>query len=367
VSEGKAETKPENIHVDDGSGESDLIARVLSDVTAELMRRESTLASSSGLDEEFHKQAESILYEALSAVRGDAPPPSHSVVAYGEAAGMARTGSLRASQSHHPAESLMAAEALFHVALPLFVAHSEANTEESVIECAQTLHHAVWRRFPRGAVAYTETLRQRISMANQESRRDVARDLHDRVSHNLAACIQRIELGVLEFDPAQVGQHFDAAISILRTALSDVQSISFDLRQQVGSDYLDEAIQKYVDNVVGAQADVTVISSGVRRRLIPAHAEEVFMIVIEAIRNHRRHAGPRSTATISLTWTDRALRVRVSDDGRGLPEGLAKVDSFGLIGMKERAQAVGASLVVNSSPSGTQIDIVLPLSIGPTN
>lgn len=345
-----------------GSAEAQLIEDVLSSVTPALSDRASSLVVGSELDPEFRKQAEAILGEALAALRAgnsDAPQVS---VEYGNPASMVATGELRARQNRHPAESLMAAETLFGVALPFVVDYADTRADATTVVVAQVLHHAVWRRFPPGAIAYTEALRQRISTANQESRNHVARELHDRVSHNIAACIQRIELGVLDQDESADNRHFDAAAAILRTALSDVQSISFDLRQQVGSDYLDDAIQKYVDNVVGSKSDIVVASSGSRQRLPPAHAEELFMIVIEAIRNSRRHAGPQSAATVSLAWGDSELSLCVCDNGAGMGDDQAKPESLGLIGMRERAGAIGAELIVSSSASGTSIDIMVPLS-----
>ncbi|MBG6240098.1 signal transduction histidine kinase [Mycetocola sp. CAN_C7] len=242
------------------------------------------------------------------------------------------------------------------------VTYAQTETESATIAVAQILHHAVWRRFPPGAIAYTEALRQKISTANQESRNYVARELHDRVAHNLAASIQRIELGVLDLDGAEGSQHFDAAACIIRTALTDVQSISFDLRQRVGTDFLDDAIRKYVDNVIGTESEIVVVSEGSPRLLPSAQAEELFMIAIEAIRNSRRHAGPASRVMVSLVWRDADLSLFVVDDGPGIPKDATSAKSLGIIGMEERAGAIGADMSVHSTKSGVAVHIHLPLS-----
>lgn len=101
-----------------GTIEATLIARILIEVQALLWARSSPLATTTGLDSEFRRQAESILDEALLALKTGGFNPSPVSVEYGDRASMTNTGLLRATQNRHPADSLMAAEALFGVALP---------------------------------------------------------------------------------------------------------------------------------------------------------------------------------------------------------------------------------------------------------
>jgi signal transduction histidine kinase len=75
----------------------------------------------------------------------------------------------------------------------------------------------------------------------------------------------------------------------------------------------------------------------------------LWRIAQEAITNVERHAGATS---VSVQWTcdeERALLV-VADDGRGFPPGKAgRMDSYGIIGMRERADAIGALLEFESA------------------
>lgn len=87
----------------------------------------------------------------------------------------------------------------------------------------------------------------------------------------------------------------------------------------------------------------------------------VFRIVQEALTNVARHADA-TRVEVTLRGDAAALTLRVVDDGRGLAEHGAS-QRHGLIGMRERALAVGGTLdVTTADPSGTRVEAVLPMS-----
>ncbi len=88
-----------------------------------------------------------------------------------------------------------------------------------------------------------------------------------------------------------------------------------------------------------------------------------YRIAQEALTNVARHA-QASRVNVTLTHTENALRLTLSDDGQGFePDGLADAQGLGLAGMRERAILVGGSLKLYSTPGeGTVIECVLPLS-----
>jgi two-component system sensor histidine kinase DegS len=91
----------------------------------------------------------------------------------------------------------------------------------------------------------------------------------------------------------------------------------------------------------------------------------VVRIVGEALRNVAQHAAARH-ATVTLSYRDTDVVVTVADDGAGfdLPTMSASAEAnshFGLIGMRERAEAVGGRVVVTSTPgSGTTVEATIP-------
>jgi len=100
---------------------------------------------------------------------------------------------------------------------------------------------------------------------------------------------------------------------------------------------------------------VTFEQDAERRLPIPLE-RELWRIGQEAITNVERHA--RATSLL-VRWVVRASEVllEVVDDGRGFPLGTAgRMDSYGLLGMRERAGAIGATLDVDTAPGrGTAI------------
>jgi signal transduction histidine kinase len=111
----------------------------------------------------------------------------------------------------------------------------------------------------------------------------------------------------------------------------------------------------------GSGIAAPVEHTGTPRHLAPAVEDEILSIAAEAMTNARKHAECR-TVTVACDYAPRALRVRVRDDGRGFdPSRAAPAGHWGLVGMRERAASVGATLAVASAPgAGTEVALVLP-------
>jgi hypothetical protein len=121
----------------------------------------------------------------------------------------------------------------------------------------------------------------------------------------------------------------------------------YDLRTDVSEDqsFL-KTLELFVDRVRDRSGLEITLRTVERVRLPVPQEREVFRIAQEAIVNVERHAEARH-ATISWTCDPSGARLDIADDGRGFPIGRAgRLDSYGLLGMRERAASVGATLVV---------------------
>lgn len=94
----------------------------------------------------------------------------------------------------------------------------------------------------------------------------------------------------------------------------------------------------------------------------PRQSTEVFRIMQEALTNVARHA-QASRARISLKESEGALLLTVDDDGRGVAESdLTRPDALGLLGMRERADSLGADLTIEGRPGrGTTVQLRVPM------
>jgi signal transduction histidine kinase len=99
---------------------------------------------------------------------------------------------------------------------------------------------------------------------------------------------------------------------------------------------------------------------------LPAHVEvALYRIAQEALQNVTKHA-EASTVVVHLSTTDAGVRLVVADDGRGFDEeevnaGAEDRHAYGLVGIRERAELIGASLTLASRPgNGTKVEVLVP-------
>jgi signal transduction histidine kinase len=111
-----------------------------------------------------------------------------------------------------------------------------------------------------------------------------------------------------------------------------------------------ETLEQFLDRVRGrADFEVTFTSTSTDR-LPLVQERELWRLAHEAVSNAEHHARPRH---VRVRWEcdGRSGRLTVADDGRGFKPGeAAAAGSFGIQGMRERANAIGASLEIDSEP-----------------
>ncbi|MFF2274102.1 sensor histidine kinase [Agromyces sp. NPDC058136] len=330
---------------------------VTTELHARLLERGSVLASAEALDGGLDFQVQSILGEVFSQLGGvvESPPVA---VEYSDPEALSAHGQRSAELDIDPSEPLMAAEVLFGVALPLVAdAVAQRSGQRRDLDVARALHHAIWRRFPPGAIAYVEVLRNQLRSSDREARLRLARELHDRIAHGIAAGVQRLEAAQLR----RTDQDVETAIRVLRGALADTQDIAVDLRAQVGDKDLAEALEDYAYATGGHDTlPIHVTQVGAVRPLSDLAREELFTIVAEATRNARTHAQQATAVQARLEWSPTELHIKVTDDGLGYTDDTHGPTSLGLRGMAERAGLIGATVEFLSAAGAAGIRLRLP-------
>lgn len=192
----------------------------------------------------------------------------------------------------------------------------------------------------------------------EEERTRIARDLHDRIGQSLAYLA--FELDRIIKNQAR-GHDTTSSLQQLRGdvrgVIGEVRDTLYDLRTDV-SETTDMAstLQAFLKRVADRSGLRTTVDSDEKLRLPLMQEREMWRIAQEAITNIERHARAQR---IRVTWRcdDKEAQLEVEDDGVGFPAGRAgRLDSYGILGMRERAASMGATLQVDSKEGrGTRV------------
>ena len=197
-------------------------------------------------------------------------------------------------------------------------------------------------------------------VSSDEERNRIARDLHDQIGSSLAFLGFEIDRSI---SAAQRGDSVEQALTDLRrevtTMIGDVRETLFDLRSNVSETQdLASTLKQFVGRVQARCGMHVELSTDQRVRLHFAQERELWHIAREAMINAERHSKARS---LSINWvSSRSIAtLTINDDGVGLIPDQQRPDSYGLIGMRERAVSIGALLTTDTSPAGTTVRVVL--------
>jgi signal transduction histidine kinase len=153
----------------------------------------------------------------------------------------------------------------------------------------------------------------------------------------------------------------DEAIAEGRTAIYDLRSST------TTTNDLAEAVKALGEELATPDSGTFRLELvGSPRDLYPIVRDETYRIVREALRNAFGHAEAHHIET-EITYDRRALRLRIRDDGNGIPPEVlekGRRDHYGLCGMRERARQIGGKLEIWSRPgAGTEIELSVAGSI----
>ena len=203
-----------------------------------------------------------------------------------------------------------------------------------------------------------------------EERTRIARDLHDRIGQSLAYLAFELDRIVTKDQSGEkVSDSLERLRDDVRGVIREVRDTLYDLRTDVSDDQsLASILEQYAERVRERTNLDVQVEADHDDRLPILQEREMWRITQEAITNIERHA---KASRVRITWRcdgDRAA-VRITDNGVGFEIGRAgRLDSYGMLGMRERASSVGATLDIHSVPGqGTSITCVLdPAADGPT-
>ncbi|WP_447964907.1 PAS domain S-box protein [Nitrospira sp. Ecomares 2.1] len=243
------------------------------------------------------------------------------------------------------------------------------RAEQDLQELNETLERRVTER-TRDLVGYQANLRGMASelvVTEQRERRRLATELHDYLAQLLVVCRMKLtqarndwSLPALKSNLEEIDKILSDSLSYTRTLIAELSpTILYELGLVPALKWLGQQMERHGLHVQVQASDQSV-------RLPEDHAIFVFQAVRELLFNVIKHSGV-SNATVSLDGqSEQNLEVLVQDGGHGFQPTLESTDytnpgKFGLFSIRERAEALGGLLVIESTPGqGTRAKLVVP-------
>lgn len=215
----------------------------------------------------------------------------------------------------------------------------------------------------RASLKELRLLARRLNEVREEELTRVSREIHDELGHALTAL--RLDLGWLvprlRRNREPVPKKTAEMLALVDDTIDSVRRIAARLRPPVLEDLglaaaIEALLERFVRKTgleVELQAESAEVPLAARRAL--------YRIAQEALTNVARHAQARRVRVLLQSSPERVV-LEVADDGRGIPPGMIHhPGSLGLVGMRERALALGADFQVFGGPDGgTTIRVSVP-------
>ena len=222
-----------------------------------------------------------------------------------------------------------------------------------------------------------EAERQRQGDVQEESRRRLARDLHDGPTQAIASLAMRLNyIGrMVDRDPLAARKELTTAEEMARRATRDIRHMLFALRPLIlESQGLVPALWQLGQKVREAQGELVLVEAERDEAdgMTPLQQSITFYIAEEGINNAVKHAQAHHI-WVRLKAMRSGWRLQIEDDGVGFNVGAVDEDyaqrgSLGLVSMRERAALAGGQLSIDSREGrGTRIEVVLPRPAGPSD
>ncbi|GAA0735484.1 GAF domain-containing sensor histidine kinase [Dactylosporangium roseum] len=216
--------------------------------------------------------------------------------------------------------------------------------------------------------------REQLVVAREEERRRLRRDLHDGLGPTLAGLTMRAE-AAQEVGGEEATRLLDEIVADARTAVADVRRLVEGLRPPALDTLgLVGALRSHLAGWSGTGGPRVTVDAPEDLAGLPAAAAlpaatevAAYRIALEALANARRHAGA-TAVRLRLRLDEGWLVLSVTDDGHGttaVAPGATGTGGVGMHSMRERAEELGGTLSVTSSPAGTRVSARLPLEVVP--
>jgi len=251
----------------------------------------------------------------------------------------------------------------FAARLPAFRTREFARIAGAVNDLASRLQRTTAER---------AALTRRLFQVQEEERRALARDLHDEFGQCLTAAgalAASIQVGAPAARPdladearaigritAQMMATLKGALARLRPPDLDEVGLEASLRAMVGGWNLGGGPAG-----AGGRTTFDLAVAGDLAAVPPQAALSVYRIAQECLTNAARHGQP-SRVSVSVARGEGGVALTVDDDGGGDPARVTTAAGFGLLGIRERIEALGGALTIGASAGGVRVSALIPVA-----
>jgi len=195
----------------------------------------------------------------------------------------------------------------------------------------------------------------------------IARDLHDTLAHSMMAMLSQVRLlRKLELhDPESLREELARAEVVAHEGLNEARTAITQMRVNAVRDTglgaaLGKTFSQFIDRT-GLSGEFTADPDA--SRFGDERAETLFRMAEEALRNIERHAMATRAVVTLRTVDETQLRLCIEDDGLGFDPDVPRRGHYGIVGLHEQAQLIGAHLCIDSAPGrGTTLTVTLRMT-----
>lgn len=250
--------------------------------------------------------------------------------------------------------------------IPLFHRQDEIGT---LSRSLNTLVASLERRVAERTREVERLSRENMDSAVTLERLRMSRDLHDTLAHTLTGLLVQIRLvrKLARERIPEVAAELETAETSAREALLEARQAIVNLRENPVCDLgLPEAMRKSLEAFgqrTGIKAELKTPPSGLPA-LVDSRAETVYRIFEEALNNVEKHARA-NLVQVAISMAEgsarKAVIIEIADDGVGFEVGKPMEGHYGLRGIREQCELIGAQSEINSKPgNGTSVKIMMP-------
>jgi ligand-binding sensor domain-containing protein/two-component sensor histidine kinase len=196
----------------------------------------------------------------------------------------------------------------------------------------------------------------------------IARDLHDTLLQSFQGLMLRLQVVDDLLPEGKAKRQLEESLQRADRAIAEGRNAVYDLRSSATqTNDMAQAVTALAEELSTEDSpEFRLVVEGSARDLRPVVRDELYRIAREALRNAFAHARARRIET-EIAWGEQAFRLRIRDDGDGIPPEIleeGRPGHYGLPGIRERAGQIGGALNIWSrAKAGTEIEVTVAGSI----